>query len=178
MKPIAISFFLSFFLLQKPNAQVLDSIPYSQEEYFKEQKKNVFKTNITSPLFGNFSFSVEHAFRPRRTLEARFSFIHSNKISTESIDGLYLGLGYKFFTSPVHSTKKGWTVPILQGFYIQPELLIGFTNKNIFSTTIFTSGIRRYNPIEKQKINYQVLLSNFGLQVILYKLLILSLIHI
>lgn len=174
MKSLVISFFLSFFLFQNINAQALDTIPFSLQEYFTTQKKNVFKTNITSPLLGNFSFSLEHAFRPRRTLEARFSFINSNQVSTESIDGFYLGLGHKFFTSPLHSARKGWTVPILQGFYIQPELLVGFTNKNIFSTTIFASGVRRYSPIEKQKINYQVLLSNFGLQVLLYKLLIVD----
>ncbi len=175
MKSIIIILFISFFSFQKPNAQVLDRIPFSMKEYFEDQRKDIVKFNLTSPLLGNISFSYEHAFHPRKTIELKMGFIQSNKISPESLDGIYLGFGYKFFISPVHSIKRGWTVPVLQGFYIQPELLIGVTNKNISSSTSFSSGLPTDIPSAKQKINYQVVLVNFGLQTTVLKVLILDL---
>jgi len=174
MKPIAIFFLFLFSFFQKSNAQVLDSIPLSLEEYFKMQKKNVLKTSLTAPLFGNYSFSFEHAFRPRRTLEARFSFIYANQYNSESIDGFYFGFGYKFFNSYVIPSQSKRKNSIFRGFYLQPELLLGFINKNKFSPTFIGSGSRRRTPLLKQKINYQVFLTNLGLQVPLFRGVILD----
>jgi len=171
MKLIAISFLFLFSFFQKSNAQVLEKTTFDLQEYFEAQKKNILKTNLTSPLFGNLSFSFEHAFQPQFTLESRLGFILPKYITVESLDGVYLGFGFKFFTTPIQSITKKHNFSVLQGFYIQPELLLGFTNKNIFSTPPLGAIP---TPLEKQKINYQIFLSNFGLQTNLPKSLVLD----
>ncbi|MFK8007181.1 MAG: hypothetical protein AB8H03_12445 [Saprospiraceae bacterium] len=173
MKPI-ILLILSALIFQETTAQNFKETTLDLEKYFKEQKKYLLKTSLTSPFLGNYSFSLEYAFKPRRTIEARYSFIHSSKVSTELIDGFYTGFGYKFFMMPIHSSKGKRTIPIFQGFYIQPELLLGFMNKNKFATIFFPPFGLSSIPNEKQKINYQVLLSNFGLQINLYNSLFLD----
>jgi len=174
MKLIAISFLFLFSFFQKSNAQVLEKTTFDLQEYFETQKKDIFKTSLTSPILGNFSFSLEHAFQPRRTLEARFSLVYSNKMTTETVDGFFIGFGYKFFTSTLHSIKKKQATSIFRGFYIQPELLLGFINKNKFTSAFFPPFGVSTIPFEKRKINYQVLLSNFGLQIHLTQSLILD----
>lgn len=173
MKTIILLIFYSL-ISQQITAQTFNETTFDIQNYFKGQKKYIFKTSLTSPFLGNFSFSLEHAFKPRRTLEFRYGFIHSNKVSKELVDGFFIGFGYKYFISPIHSTKNERTVSIFQGFYIQPELLLGFMNKSKFSTAFFSPFGLSSIPNQKQKINYQVLLSNFGFQIKLYRSIFLD----
>lgn len=155
-------------------AQTYHEKTFDLQNYFEGEKKYIFKTSLTSPFLGNFSFSLEHAFRKRRTLEFRYGFIHTNKVSKELVDGFFMGFGYKYFISPIYSQKNKQAVSIFQGFYIQPELLLGFMNKSKFSTTFFPPFGLSSIPDQKQKTNYQVLLSNIGFQIKLYRSLFLD----
>lgn len=177
MKPSLYAFFLFFFSLNysvEINAQDSTDIVLSNQEYFHQQKKYILKTNIFSPMLGNIKISLERCLSARRTMEYRVAMVTPNNRNNFSSGGLSFSTSYKFFTSPIHSKMKGWTVPIVQGFYIQPEFLFGFQNRLKYNT-INTTTIPFVSPKEKQNMNYQMVIANFGLQTLIRKKLVVDL---
>ena len=177
MRRLLTSILILFYFLSV-DAQLIKRYPNNYYHPFNQQKRHIFKVDLIFTISRNLSFSYEHSIRQRESVEVQIGFaglgltdhryenVYQGTKDETSIkvipEGFSFSGGYKFF----HLSKKVERNPhILQGAYFKPELIFGFYNVNQFDR----SGLFTFTT-SKKKVNYQAVLANFGVQLIIREL--------
>lgn len=173
-----LTFLFFLFCFTMVDAQIIQRYSKNYNPPFDQKKRHILKVDLMFLVTRNLSFSYEHSVKQRESVEVQIGFIglgladhryekvyqgtqNERTIKVVS-EGFFFSGGYKFFRLP---EKKEREPHIFHGLYFKPELIFGFYNVNQFERTglpTFTSF-----PISKKKVNYQALLANFGVQVVL-----------
>ena len=158
------------------------------EQLFTQQKKDILKFNILSAAaLEHIEVTYERAIKPRQSIEAKIGLIGVGIITHERVsifdendiekryravnNGLFFAGGYKFFLSDLSKIEGKRKSNILNGWYLQPEIIAGFYTRNrIEKLPPDYKGI-----IKKQKVNYQAMLVNLGIQGVIKNKIVIDL---
>lgn len=99
-------------------------------ENYVDNKKNAIKIDFLSPLTGNTTFTYEHSLKPGLSTEVTLGIIGLG-IDHKDVNpvGSFLKFGVKFIKSPDFYLRGMRYSHLLKGFYVKPELAIGYYSK-------------------------------------------------
>ena len=175
-----LSGFLSILLfsLLTINLQAQSEINISDQSAidFDNMKKNALKVNAISPVFEHLEISYTRALSANRSIELSIGYIgvglakETETIKTENAEekisvidkGFLMRGGYRFYMRDFFLDNKNTIAKPMTGYYLQPEVSIGFYKKNQFQ---WQSSSKSHILLpKKENVNYQAILLNFGYQ--------------
>ncbi|CAM4019644.1 hypothetical protein FLAN108750_05540 [Flavobacterium antarcticum] len=140
--------------------------PLKDTEFYVDQKKRALKMNFISPLLGYTQVAYEQNLKPGRSYEVSLGIIGLGRnqeleywngtTHKENQAGVFGSFGYKFKRVPDFTANNQKYGHILQGFYVKPELMIGYLSNDGFNYDTQTSV--------KRKTTFGAALVNLGKQ--------------
>ncbi len=111
----------------------------TEEEYYKDAKRNALKFNVMSPIWDVFEIAYEHAFSPTKSIEITAGYVGIGRDAYDSNaerwdftyepKGFMATVGYKFMGTRSTYNLNDKYRSILQGGYVKPELAVSFAKK-------------------------------------------------
>lgn len=145
----------------------------SNPELYKNDRKNAWKIDFLSPLFGSSVISHERSIRPGFSLEGGIGIIGLG-INRDNLRpaGAFLRFGPRFFHAPDHQRFSTRYYHILKGAYIQPQFQVGAFGSDAFYTINGIVGPSRFKT--RSTTSYGSLMIAAGRQVVFSNVFLLD----
>jgi hypothetical protein len=137
-----------------------------------EMKKRGVKINFFGPLYGHTDITYEQYLSPGRLYEVTLGIIglgknreldalgiSGNKEKRDAA-GAFVSGGYKFQTKPTYRVKNMRYTHLMQGWFIKPNLSLGFYSQNRVVGDSFSGN----GEVERENITFGALEIKFGRQ--------------
>lgn len=137
-------------------------------DLYKDNKKNAWKIDFATPLFGTSVFGYERSIRPGFSLEANIGIIGmGNDLHGIKSRGALVKFGPKFMKTPDFRTGSLRYYHVLKGAYIQPQIMLGAYTSDVYYYE-YTSGWpgSYYDYKARETTTYGNIMINFGKQTV------------
>lgn len=117
--------------LENGKTYKVDHSPRGEQIFYTGNKLNVIKINFFQLLTKTTEIHYERSIRPGLSLEGSLAIMgigfNSNQINR---DGFFIKVGPKFIKQANSRKRIYRNAHILKGFYMKPELMVGYYNEN------------------------------------------------
>jgi len=140
----------------------------TEEEYYKDAKRNALKLNVLSPIWNVVEIAYEHAFSPTKSIEITAGYVGIGRDAYDDVaekwdftyepKGFMATVGYKFMTTRRTYNLNDKYRPILQGGYIKPEFAFSYANK-LERVYIYDDDyyVRSFKDVNKTMLSYSLM---------------------
>jgi hypothetical protein len=104
------------------------ALPMDAEAFFAGQKRSALKINFMGPLLGHTSLFYEQVIKPGRTWQVRTSLVGLGRQWADNPRGFMASGGLRFVSKPSFYTANMRRSHLLQGWYANPEIFLGYTS--------------------------------------------------
>ena len=149
---------------------------------YANNRKNAVKLDFLSPMFGKLTMGYERSIKPGASMEFQLGIIgvgiNNYKLEGGTATGFFFRAGYKFINLPDFYIRGMRYAHVLKGFYIRPELTLGYCVERIHGNNYYNAypiaQNRRSGTIVTEPI-FGSLMINFGKQWVFNELVLLDL---
>ncbi|MBI1221819.1 MAG: hypothetical protein GC180_04365 [Bacteroidetes bacterium] len=136
---------------------------------YKDNRKNAWKVDFLSPIYGSTIFSYERSMRPGFSLEGSLGLIGlgrtQNLFGTNPRPaGAFIKVGPRFMKTPNFRSGSLRYYHVLKGAYIQPQAIFGTFNSNVQYTNFDPNTNNATSVSGRENTTYGALMITVGSQ--------------